>query len=108
MRAPWFAVSCCPPNVARTLASLGSDVAATDENALYLAHYATGQVTAALPSGSLTVDVETAYPHEGRITVRASSSPCCRSDSTTSRGRSVRRRRGHSARITVPLIPYHQ
>ncbi|WJL97329.1 glycoside hydrolase family 127 protein [Microbacterium sp. ET2] len=75
MRAPWFAVSCCPPNVARTLASLGSYLAATDGNAVYLAHYAAGQVTAALPGGSLTVDVETAYPHDGRITVRVTAAP---------------------------------
>ncbi|TQK18616.1 hypothetical protein FBY40_1104 [Microbacterium sp. SLBN-154] len=75
MRAPWFAVSCCPPNVARTLASLGSYLAATDDNTLYLAHYATGQVTASLPGGTLTVDVETAYPHEGRITVKVTAAP---------------------------------
>src|SRR5690606_7916457 len=30
MRAPWFEVSCCPTNVARTLASLAGYVATTD------------------------------------------------------------------------------
>ena len=31
LRAPWFDVSCCPPNVARTLASLDAFVATADE-----------------------------------------------------------------------------
>ena len=41
LRAPWFAVSCCPPNVARTLASLATYVATTDDEGLQLHQYAT-------------------------------------------------------------------
>ena len=32
LRAPWFEVSCCPPNVARTLASLAAYVATADDD----------------------------------------------------------------------------
>ena len=33
LRAPWFEVSCCPPNVARTVASLAAYVATADDDA---------------------------------------------------------------------------
>ena len=32
LRAPWFEVSCCPPNVARTFASLAAYVATADDD----------------------------------------------------------------------------
>ncbi len=72
MRAPWFAVSCCPPNVARTLASLASYVATTDDDGLQLHQYAPARIRTVLPNGRpIAVDVETGYPHDGvvRVTV---------------------------------------
>ena len=36
LRAPWFHVSCCPTNVARTLASLAGYVATTDDGGVQL------------------------------------------------------------------------
>lgn len=64
-RAPWFDVSCCPTNVARTLASVDSCFAATDEEALTLLQYASGTYR----SPALTVDVRTEYPAHGAIAV---------------------------------------
>ncbi len=75
MRAPWFAVSCCPPNVARTLASLASYVATTDDDGLQIHQYAPSRIRTALPDGrSIAVDVETGYPHDGAIRVTAADS----------------------------------
>jgi len=68
LRAPWFAVSCCPPNVARTLASLAAYVATVDDTGLQVHQYAPVQIRTHLPDGrALDVDVETDYPHDGRI-----------------------------------------
>jgi DUF1680 family protein len=66
-RAPWFEVSCCPTNVARTLASLPAYLAAVDGDASVLLQYAAGRVQV----GDLVLDVETSYPDDGvvRITV---------------------------------------
>lgn len=75
MRAPWFAVSCCPPNVARTLASLDGYLAVADADTLHLAQYASSRITAPLAEGTVTIEVETAYPHEGTILVRVVEAP---------------------------------
>ena len=71
LRAPWFSVSCCPTNVARTFASLAAYVATTDEEGLQLHQYAPAQIRTTLPDGRpLAVDVETEYPRQGRVVVR--------------------------------------
>jgi uncharacterized protein len=45
VRQSWFGVACCPPNVARTLTSLGGSLYAKDGDALYiLAHIASEAV----------------------------------------------------------------
>jgi len=75
LRAPWFEVSCCPTNVARTLASLASYVAATDGRELFVAQFASGRVHVDLDAGLLVVEVETDYPHDGRVTVRVIEAP---------------------------------
>jgi uncharacterized protein len=77
LRAPWFAVSCCPPNVARTLASLAAYIATVDDAGLQLHQYASAEIRTSLADGRLVaVDVETDYPREGlvRVVVRESAS----------------------------------
>lgn len=70
LRAPWFEVSCCPPNVARTLASLASYVATVDEGGLQLHQYAPARIRTVLANGErIAVDVETAYPADGTVRV---------------------------------------
>ena len=75
LRAPWFEVSCCPTNVARTLASLGAYVASTDDDGLQLHQYAGGTVRAALRAGDVIVAVSTRYPDDGRIDVEVLETP---------------------------------
>ncbi|MEU8053420.1 glycoside hydrolase family 127 protein [Micromonospora haikouensis] len=70
LRAPWFEVSCCPTNVARTLASLTAYVATADDAGLHLHQYLPGTVTHRLADGrDVGVRVETGYPHDGQIRV---------------------------------------
>ncbi|GAB3632336.1 glycoside hydrolase family 127 protein [Microbacterium shaanxiense] len=71
IRAPWFDVSCCPTNVARTLASLSAYVAAIEGDALVLLQYASGEVRAA----GFTVRVETRYPDDGLIRITVVAAP---------------------------------
>ena len=75
LRAPWFAVSCCPTNVARTLSSLGAYVATTDDDGLQLHQYAAGHVRADVGAGEVEVDVETRYPEDGLVRVRVTATP---------------------------------
>ncbi|WP_426564661.1 glycoside hydrolase family 127 protein [Angustibacter sp. McL0619] len=71
LRAPWFAVSCCPPNVARTLASLAGYVATTDDEGLQLHQYAPAGIRTALPDGRpIELEVQTGYPADGAVRVQ--------------------------------------
>nr|WP_314840662.1 beta-L-arabinofuranosidase domain-containing protein [uncultured Microbacterium sp.] len=70
LRAPWFEVSCCPPNVARTFASLAAYLATADDDGVQLHQYAPSSVRTTLPDGRIVAfDVETGYPVDGRIRV---------------------------------------
>jgi DUF1680 family protein len=69
LRAPWFEVSCCPTNVARTFASLAAYVATATDAGLQVHQYAGGTVTAALARGVVGVRVATDYPSDGLVRV---------------------------------------
>nr|WP_223622595.1 beta-L-arabinofuranosidase domain-containing protein [Microbacterium sp. EST19A] len=70
LRAPWFEVSCCPPNVARTFASLAAYVATADAEGVQLHQYAPSSVRTTLVDGRVVAfDVETGYPVDGGIRV---------------------------------------
>ncbi|WP_433364962.1 glycoside hydrolase family 127 protein [Actinoplanes sp. CA-142083] len=71
LRAPWFAVSCCPTNLARTYASLAAYLATVDDDGLQIHQYA----AATIRTGRFGCEIDTSYPHEGRITVRITESP---------------------------------
>jgi DUF1680 family protein len=67
LRAPWFDVSCCPTNVARTLATLGSYFATSTASGLQVHQYSTGDMSAVLDGGTVAVHVETNYPADGEV-----------------------------------------
>ncbi len=70
LRAPWFEVSCCPPNVARTFASLAAYVATADDDGVQVHQYAPASVRTTLPDGrAVSFDVVTGYPVDGGIRV---------------------------------------
>lgn len=75
MRAPWFEVSCCPTNVARTLASVGGYVATTDGRGVQLQQFFEGEIRVQLEAGELAVRVQTAYPREGVVRVTVIEAP---------------------------------
>ena len=71
LRAPWFSVSCCPTNVARTMASLGSYLATSDAGGLQIHQYADSRIRTSVNGGRrVGVDVSTEYPESGTVTVR--------------------------------------
>jgi uncharacterized protein len=66
LRAPWFHVSCCPTNVARTLASLAGYVATADDGGVQLHQL----VPCTVRSGDVVLRVITGYPWSGEVVVR--------------------------------------
>lgn len=76
VRAPWFDVSCCPTNVARTLASWHAYLASVDGDELTLLQLAPAEVSVALDAGgTLAVRVVTGYPRDGVVRVEVLGAP---------------------------------
>jgi DUF1680 family protein len=76
LRAPWFAVSCCPTNVARTLALLPAYLATADDHGVQLHQYADAEIATSLAGGhGVALRVRTEYPYGGTVTVRIGRSP---------------------------------
>jgi DUF1680 family protein len=76
LRAPWFDVSCCPTNVARTLATWQSYAAVVEDGGVTLLQHAPLAVRATLADGArFDLDVTTAYPSDGAVTVRVVAAP---------------------------------
>ncbi len=70
LRAPWFDVSCCPTNVARTLASLAAYAATSDASGVQIHQYAPMDIATTLPDGTeVGFRVDTDYPYAGKIVV---------------------------------------
>jgi len=68
-RRPWFRCSCCPPNVARFLASLGEYVYAQKESDVYVNLFAAGHTRVDVGGKSVELRQETDYPWSGDVTI---------------------------------------
>ena len=76
LRAPWFAVSCCPTNVTRTVASLAAYLASVDDDGVQLHQYAPATIRADLGAGrAVALRVTTGYPVDGRVAVTVEETP---------------------------------
>jgi DUF1680 family protein len=78
-RQKWFGCACCPPNLARLLASLDRYAYSTEENNVFVHLYLGGSLEA-FPGGERVVlELSSGYPWNGeirlRITERESSAP---------------------------------
>jgi DUF1680 family protein len=70
-RQPWFHTACCPPNVARLLASLpGYFYALGDGDDVWIHLYAEGSADLTLPDGrGIALRQRTRYPWDGEIAI---------------------------------------
>jgi uncharacterized protein len=69
-RSPWFGCACCPPNVARTLASLGGYAYAVSDDALWVNLYIQGSADTTVNGRKLSLNVETNYPWDGKVVLK--------------------------------------
>lgn len=75
VRQKWFGVACCPPNIARTLASIGQYIYAADDTALYLNLFVSNEATVVLRGQEVRVRVQTKFPAENSVTVTCENVP---------------------------------
>lgn len=68
-RLPWYSCACCPPNLARLLASLSGYAATTNHSGLQLHLYGAGELHTTVDGEPVHVVVRTEYPWDGRVEV---------------------------------------
>lgn len=70
VRQKWFGVACCPPNVARTLASLGQYIFAQDEEALYIHQFISAAASTVIGENELQVRMESELLQNGKVNIQ--------------------------------------
>jgi hypothetical protein len=68
-RQDWFACACCPPNVARLIASIGRYAYSASQEALYVHLYAGGGASAQVGGAKVVLAQETDYPWDGDVRI---------------------------------------
>ncbi len=67
VRQKWFGVACCPPNIARTLASLGEYIYFRKDDDLWVNMYVSGETAFRTEKGTVTITQNTRFPFEGMV-----------------------------------------
>lgn len=75
VRQKWYGVACCPPNIARTLASMGQYIYSAGERELYVNLFISNQAEVDLAAGSVHISMETRFPFENEIHISVKSVP---------------------------------
>lgn len=66
-RQDWFDCSCCPPNLARILASLGEYIYSKNDKELVVHLYVQGSASTQVGEQAITIHQDTRYPWEGIV-----------------------------------------
>jgi DUF1680 family protein len=69
-RQAWFGCPCCPPNLARILASLGQYIYAQSADAIVVHLYVGGSARFEIGGQTVTLRQETRYPWDGAVALR--------------------------------------
>jgi DUF1680 family protein len=72
VRQKWFGCACCPPNIARLIASLGDYIYSTDADTIYTHLYISGHVEAAINNQRVSISQESNYPYHGDVSFNVS------------------------------------
>jgi len=68
-RQPWFECACCPPNIARMLASLPAYFYSTSEEGIWVHLYAESTSNLTAGGGHVRLRQQTRYPWDGEVTL---------------------------------------
>ncbi|MDY2813898.1 MAG: glycoside hydrolase family 127 protein [Dorea sp.] len=69
VRQTWFGVACCPPNIARTLASMGQYMYFTEDDTVYMNLYISNTAEIELEHGQAVVKVDSDLTNTGHIEI---------------------------------------
>lgn len=65
----WHRCPCCPPNIARTVASIGSYMYGVSADGVAIHLYGESTARLKLGAGTVTLTQDTAYPADGRVSI---------------------------------------
>lgn len=69
IRQKWFGCACCPPNITRTLASLGEYVCFLEKESIWLNLFTGGTIHATIKEKSVDLHLTTNFPWEGKVEI---------------------------------------
>ena len=69
-RQKWFGCACCPPNLARLIASLGQYLYTVKENIIYANMYMSGEATVTIKGAQVILKQNSNYPWEETIDLK--------------------------------------
>lgn len=69
VRQKWFGCACCPPNIARTLASLGDYLFFTSDDSVWMNMFVSGRYEVTLGGVPVELHVSSGLPYEGRVSI---------------------------------------
>lgn len=69
IRQKWFGVACCPPNIARTLASLGQYIYGVEEDTIYVNLFVSNKTEIEQDGKKATIEIETKFPYEDKLSI---------------------------------------
>lgn len=70
VRQKWFGCACCPPNIARTIASVGEYLFFRSEDSIWMNLFASGTYRSSLADAPVELQVTSRFPKEGDVTIR--------------------------------------
>jgi DUF1680 family protein/alpha-L-arabinofuranosidase len=68
-REPWFSCACCPPNIARFMASMTGYVYAKSGNMVYVNMFVAGEGKVKVNNDDVRIRQETRYPWDGSVKI---------------------------------------
>jgi DUF1680 family protein len=68
-RLPWYRCACCPPNVARLVASLQAYLATADDSGIQIHQYADSRIRADVGETPVELEIRSEYPWDGRVAI---------------------------------------
>ena len=70
VRQKWFGCACCPPNIARTVASVGQYAFTAREDCLFTHLYIGSKVTTRLSGRNVEIELESSFPWKGEASMK--------------------------------------
>jgi hypothetical protein len=66
-RSEWFRCACCPPNLARTIISIGKYIYSASEKGIWIHQYIGNNANIDLGSNTIKINQKTGFPWEGDV-----------------------------------------